>query len=84
MFMVHCDQDRVSPYRQLTDVETALLHVGVCKDQFTVVRIIDPDPSGGTYGTNDHALALWPAPYPDTSGETCGQKAIEFFQEYLQ
>ena len=61
------------------------MHVGVCPDLMDVVLVPEPHPPDHTYGNDDHALALWPAPYPnDNSGLTVGEKALKWFEEYLK
>ncbi len=84
MYFVQCDRDTVCPERQAKDLQRALLHVGVCPEEFDMVYLYDPSPTDHTYGNEDHALALWEAPYPnDDSGKTVGQKAIDFLHVHL-
>ncbi len=85
MHIVHCDRDRIVPYRQLSDGETALLHAGVCPDNLVVARVIDPNgQNGGSYGHDDHALALWPAPDPNDPSQTVGQAVLKFLDVNLK
>jgi hypothetical protein len=88
MYMVHCDKDTVCPYRQLADIDTALLHVGVCSDDFTLAAVPEPlGNSGHSYGNDDHALALWSAPDPNDPGvppQTVGQAVLNFLDTNLR
>jgi hypothetical protein len=85
MYTVHCDRDLIVPYRQLSDSETALLQAGVCPENFIVARVIDPNGhDGGSYGHDDHALALWPAPDPSDQSQTVGQAVLNFLDAHLK